>query len=84
MEWIGDEFILTEKVGNRLVNIESGKFSTTVVARTYVKALKISCLDMRKKIPKEFFKDFKEIADQKQQYLTERIEIVSKAAQGLK
>ena len=46
---------MTEKLAaNRNFNIEAGKHTQTVIARTYIKALKVSCLDIRRKIPKEY------------------------------
>ena len=64
-EWIGEEFILWDKKINRSVNIEPGEHGQTVIARTYIKALKISCLDFRKKLPKEYIADLKVVTTDK-------------------
>ena len=76
-EWIGDEFILTDKnPANRQSNIEAGKHTQTIIARTYVKAMKISCHDFRKKIPKEYLKELKVLSTSKIEFLAGRIESV--------
>jgi len=64
-EWFGEEFLLTEKTLNRHSNIEEGKQLQTIVARTYVRALRISCLDFRKKIPKEYRNQLKTLTESK-------------------
>jgi hypothetical protein len=49
-----------------------------------VRALKVSCLDLRRKIPKEYLKELRGLATEKVRFLADRIETVRRGIRGLK
>jgi len=78
--WIGDEFILA----NHFNKSEKPTILWTIKARSKICALKISCQDFRKSIPKDYLKKMRNIAEVKKESIKNVTDELSPGVEALK
>ena len=65
-EWLGEEYLIHNE----------GLYMQTAISKGISKALKISVNDLKKRIPREYIRELRELAQMKQDYIKDRAKMV--------